>query len=351
MSDGATTEASPAAREEALLAEARAKGTGATLGTWIRLSGPGWLQSAITLGGGSLASALYLGVLTGTHFLWVQVFAMALGVVALGAISWVTLTTGENPFRTLRDKVSPVLAWSWLGAVMMANIVWALPQFSLAAGVVEQNLLPDWKGTPLTLGTCAVVLGLALPVVLAYGRSSKGVRTVELVLRVLVGAVVLAFFGVVVAIAREGGGFSLGSVLGGLVPDLGLLVEPAPTYAADLAAARFPELADSATAQAVIARWNQGGFTPDAHGLRAAYLMEMDQRPAASHAAGAEDGDLDVLGDLAAFTVDGDGGEGVPRPGTEGADPRSADLVGELIGRQPLSGGEDDDVEGLLPTL
>ena len=52
MSDGATTEASPAAREEALLAEARAKGTGATLGTWIRLSGPGWLQSAITLGGG-----------------------------------------------------------------------------------------------------------------------------------------------------------------------------------------------------------------------------------------------------------------------------------------------------------
>ncbi len=242
MSDGATTEASPAAREEALLAEARAKGTGATLGTWIRLSGPGWLQSAITLGGGSLASALYLGVLTGTHFLWVQVFAMALGVVALGAISWVTLTTGENPFRTLRDKVSPVLAWSWLGAVMMANIVWALPQFSLAAGVVEQNLLPDWKGTPLTLGTCAVVLGLALPVVLAYGRSSKGVRTVELVLRVLVGAVVLAFFGVVVAIVREGGGFSLGSVLGGLVPDLGLLVEPAPTYAADLAAARFPEL-------------------------------------------------------------------------------------------------------------
>jgi Mn2+/Fe2+ NRAMP family transporter len=242
MSDAASPESSPVAREEALLAEARSQGSGATLKAWVRLSGPGWLQSAITLGGGSLASALYLGVLTGTHFLWVQVFAMALGVIALGAISWVTLTTGENPFRTLREKVSPVLAWSWLVAVMMANIVWALPQFSLAAGVVEQNLLPEWKGTGLTVATCAIVLALALPVVLAYGRSSGGVRTVELVLRALVGAVVLAFFGVVIAIANQGGGLSFGSVLAGLVPDLSLLTEPAPAYAADLAAARFPEL-------------------------------------------------------------------------------------------------------------
>ena len=48
--------------DEQLLLAARKRGTGATLRAFLRLSGPGWLQSAITLGGGSLASALYLGV-------------------------------------------------------------------------------------------------------------------------------------------------------------------------------------------------------------------------------------------------------------------------------------------------
>ena len=38
--------------------------------TFAKLSGPGWLQSAITLGGGSLAGALFLGVIGGYSILW-----------------------------------------------------------------------------------------------------------------------------------------------------------------------------------------------------------------------------------------------------------------------------------------
>ena len=83
----------------------------ATLGTYLRLSGPGWLQSAITLGGGSLASSLYLGVLAGFSMLWLQPLAMALGIVMLSAIAWVTLSTGERPFRAINQHVSPVLGW------------------------------------------------------------------------------------------------------------------------------------------------------------------------------------------------------------------------------------------------
>ena len=55
-----------------LLAEAQAKGTGSTVWAFFKMSGPGWLQSAITLGGGSLASSLYLGVIGGFALLWVQ---------------------------------------------------------------------------------------------------------------------------------------------------------------------------------------------------------------------------------------------------------------------------------------
>ena len=68
-------------RDRALIADAKAKGKMATLGAFTRLSGPGWLQSAITLGGGSLSSSLYLGVLGGFMFLWLQPLAMVAGIV------------------------------------------------------------------------------------------------------------------------------------------------------------------------------------------------------------------------------------------------------------------------------
>lgn len=43
-----------------LLTTAQAEGLGPTLKAYTRLAGPGWLQSAITLGGGSMAAALFL---------------------------------------------------------------------------------------------------------------------------------------------------------------------------------------------------------------------------------------------------------------------------------------------------
>ena len=78
--------------------EAKSKGFGATIATYTKLSGPGWLQGAITLGGGSLAGALYLGVIMGFGMMWLQPVAMFLGVIMLSAISYVTLSTGQKPF-------------------------------------------------------------------------------------------------------------------------------------------------------------------------------------------------------------------------------------------------------------
>ena len=50
-------------RDRQMLVAAEAQGGSAKLKAFLRLSGPGWLQSAITLGGGSLSGALFLGVL------------------------------------------------------------------------------------------------------------------------------------------------------------------------------------------------------------------------------------------------------------------------------------------------
>lgn len=65
---------------------------GRRLGYYTRKSGPGWLQAAITLGGGSLASSLFLGVILEYKLMWLQPLAMLLGVITLSAIGYVTVT-------------------------------------------------------------------------------------------------------------------------------------------------------------------------------------------------------------------------------------------------------------------
>lgn len=95
-----------------------------------KLTGPGWVQAAVTLGGGSLVGALYLGIIGGYEFLWLQPLAMLCGIIMLGAISHVTLSCEERPFRIMHKKISPTLAWSWLIATVIADTVFCAAQFS-----------------------------------------------------------------------------------------------------------------------------------------------------------------------------------------------------------------------------
>lgn len=90
-----------------LILESKQKGKLAQIGAFCRLSGPGWLQSATTLGGGSLASALYLGVLGGLGFMWLQPFAMILGIIMLAAISYVTLSITTKPMNAINANLTP----------------------------------------------------------------------------------------------------------------------------------------------------------------------------------------------------------------------------------------------------
>ncbi|MBI1313378.1 hypothetical protein GC176_18960 [bacterium] len=221
-------------RERQMLLEAEAQGTGAKLLTWTKLSGPGWLQSAITLGGGSLASSLFLGILAGYHLLWLQVLAMACGVVMLGAIGYVALSTGERPFVLVRDRINPVLAWGWALATLAANIVWCLPQFSLAWAAVSQNLAPGLANQkPLV---CGVILVVAICVTMLYDSGGKGLRLYENGLRILVALIVLSFFGVVAKLMLGGGDVSVSVILAGFIPDLSLISNPAPAVAEAIAA-------------------------------------------------------------------------------------------------------------------
>ena len=201
--------------------------------TYARLSGPGWLQSAITLGGGSLAGALFLGVIGGYSILWVQLLAMILGVVMLCAISYVTLSTGRSPFEAMRTEVNPVLAWGWLIATLLANLVWALPQYSLAYGAVSQNLFPEVfadGGTGEKFLVSGLIFIVVTAITLCYGRDGVGIKIYEWVLKGIVAGIVLCFMGVVLKISSSSADFNLLIALRGFIPDLSILTEPGDVF-------------------------------------------------------------------------------------------------------------------------
>ncbi|MBF0198765.1 MAG: divalent metal cation transporter [Planctomycetes bacterium] len=222
----------------ATLKSAQAQGSLATLSCYIKHSGPGFLQSAITLGGGSLAGALFLGVIGGYELLWVQLVAMILGVVMLSAIAYVTLSTESSPFLGIRRHVNPVLAWGWLAASLMANMVWVLPQYSLAYSALTDNLLPGTipnSESPYTqLIVAVIMLGIATGITSCYGRKGKGIVLYERILKTLVAVIVLCFMGVVVKLGFSGA-LPWGKIFSGFIPNPALYFEPTEAYQSILA--------------------------------------------------------------------------------------------------------------------
>ena len=228
-------------KDRQLLLDAREKGRWATFKTFVRLSGPGWLQSGITLGGGSLSSCLYLGMLVGFSFLWLQPAAMILGVVMLSAIAYVTLSTGESPVHAINRHVNPVLGWGWLLASIAANMVWSMTQYALGIAAIRQNLLPGVLGPDAMpemqgkiLAACCFLV-VCITGSMLYGSGGRGMKIFETLIKGSVTIVVLCFLGVVIRLSVKGA-LDWHRVLAGLAPDFGLLFRPADAFANAIAA-------------------------------------------------------------------------------------------------------------------
>lgn len=196
---------------------------------YAKLTGPGWIQAAVTLGGGSLVGALYLGVIGGYEFMWLQPLAMLCGIIMLCAISHVTLSSKERPFVATKKHISPVLAWGWLIATIIADVVYCAAQFGLGTDAVQNNLgiLNDGAVQTYTITTIFTIFSLSLLwFSLGGGKASK---IIEIVLKALVSIVVLAFMAVVVVLAYRGE-VAWGAFFAGLVPDFAALFKPTASY-------------------------------------------------------------------------------------------------------------------------
>ncbi|MEM6550748.1 MAG: divalent metal cation transporter [Planctomycetota bacterium] len=202
------------------------------LAGYAGMTGPGWLQAAVTLGGGSLAGALYLGVVAGYSLMWLQPLAMLCGVVMLMALSHVTLSSKGTPFDSVKRTISPVLAWGWLGATVLADVVFCAAQASLGVATVQQNLGMGGVNAYVITGALAAV-GFAAAVL--YAKGSKSVNRLELILKIMV-ALVMVSFAIAAGVLLVNGQVDLGALFKGFVPDPRALFQPAASIEPMIAA-------------------------------------------------------------------------------------------------------------------
>lgn len=165
-------------------------------GYWS-LSGPGWVQSALTLGAGSAGSAIFAGAVSGYKLLWVQPLAMFLGVMMFAAIGHQTLITRARPYDVFWKKLHPSLAVLWAFNVFIASIVWQFPQYSLGTSVAKD--LFTVVGIDLPRGAIALALLVGgTAVCWTYGSGKrKGIRLFERLLKYMLLIMVFSFFLVV----------------------------------------------------------------------------------------------------------------------------------------------------------
>jgi manganese transport protein len=177
---------------------------------YLRFMGPGYLQSAMTLGGGSAFAALFGGAAFGYQLLWVAPTAMLLGIIVMSAVAWQTLSTGEDPYDALKRRVHPVFAWMFAWGGLLSSIIWQFAQYALAGAMIAMLI----GTTPLIGGLMS--LAWCVSVGLLHGRAPRFIRTYELILTGMVWFIVLSMAAVVIRTGIP----NPGEMLTGFIPSV-----------------------------------------------------------------------------------------------------------------------------------
>jgi manganese transport protein len=191
-------------QEAALLQALERAPWGTRIRGYFKLTGPAWLQSAMTLGAGSAVASVVAGASFGYTLLWVQPVAMLLGVVMMAALGNVVLTTGERPYRSFARELHPSVAFLWALGSIVASVIWHFPQYGLAgaalwdlatlAGAPEESRAAQYAVK--FLGGFGI-LGMSIAVTWNYGSGTRGIKLYESFLRWVIRLVILAFLFVV----------------------------------------------------------------------------------------------------------------------------------------------------------
>lgn len=159
---------------------------------YSRFTGPGFFQSAITLGGGTASACFVAGSGWGYQLLWVQPVAMLLGIVLMAAIAHQTLHSGERTYRVFQTRFHPLVAVLFALSTLVANIIWHFPQYGVATNAIRDagaqfgvSLNPWAIAVPILMGSILICW--------TYDTGARGIRIYEIVMKTLVWSCVITF--------------------------------------------------------------------------------------------------------------------------------------------------------------
>lgn len=182
---------------------------------YLKMMGPGYMQSAMTLGGGTAFASIFAGAAFGYQLLWVAPLSMMLGIILLMAVAHQTLSTDENPFQAMKKHAGSFFAYGWAIAAILSSIIWQFAQYALAAAML--SMLAQRLGINVsTTVTGVVALIWCVSIGLLYNRSPRLTKLYETILKWMVWFIIACFAFVVV----KQGVPHAGDLMRGLVPSI-----------------------------------------------------------------------------------------------------------------------------------
>lgn len=185
-----------ALKEKEYLIELKKKPCLKRVGGYIRLSGPGFMNAAFTLGAGSFASSVTLGAAYGYDMLWIPLYSFACGIFML-ALAARFVATSEFSVIEAQNKYHGKFFGSFatgLVACFVASIAYNFGQYALGSDALTS--LFDTIGFPVSKNVSWVILAaISIPLSLIYGsgENPKAVKFVENAMKVLIGIMLLVF--------------------------------------------------------------------------------------------------------------------------------------------------------------
>jgi len=179
---------------------------------YLRLGGPGFMDSALTLGAGTLTAAMLSGAAFGYKTLWLLWLSMGLGLFMMAAMARFTCRGGVRIIQVQNRRhgwVVGSLLTALVGTTAVA-VIFNYAQFSIGTHLIESL-------TPL-LGfefprhiNWVVYMALTGCLALRYGRGGRrGIRLVENFMKISIGVMLLSFSACLILVGVDWGAAARG---------------------------------------------------------------------------------------------------------------------------------------------
>lgn len=182
---------------------------------YCKLSGPGFMNAAFTLGAGSFASSVTLGAMYGYKMLWIPLYSFAFGLFML-ALATRFVTASDIPVIKAQDRFHGKFFGSFatgLVACCIASIVFNFGQYALGSDAVTSLFAVINMDVPKNV-SWLVLVAISVPLSLMYGSGDnpKGVKIVENAMKIMIG-IMLVVFGAVIFVT----GVNVPAMISGLL--------------------------------------------------------------------------------------------------------------------------------------